>query len=152
METNRINNEMLLQRANLLSQRLDQGQISASYEHLSGSKDLLREVKDKYDDLAKGSYFTPDVQVGWKLKIVAITDQLNAQQRAEAYMEDDEKSKRMMRKKTLSHIESNKIPELHDALDYSRWFQSIEEIRVAMQEAGSATTNHSVIAPIHKSI
>ena len=55
IENNRVNSKMLLQRANLLAHRLDQGQNTGNFEHLSGSLDFLREVKDKYDDQAKNS-------------------------------------------------------------------------------------------------
>ena len=93
------------------------GRMSGNYEHLHGSKDLLKEVKDKYDELAKSSYLGQPAQIGWKIKIIDMTHQPNAQFRAQAILDDNKKARKMTHKKTLTHIE-NKIPDLTDALDY----------------------------------
>ena len=61
---------MLNQRADLLTQRLNLGQASANYEHVNDSKDLLHEVKEKYDDLAKNNHFPNEFQVSWELRII----------------------------------------------------------------------------------
>ena len=52
----------MLQRSQFLVRRLEQGRMSGDYSHLLGSKDLLEEVKDEYDDLAKRSNLDPAAQ------------------------------------------------------------------------------------------
>ena len=96
IETDCVNNEMLLQPENLLAHRLNQGKNTGNYEHLCGSKDLLREVKDNYDDLAKNSYFQPNVQAGWQFKILDMMDQLDVPKGSQILKEDTKKLKKVM--------------------------------------------------------
>ena len=64
-EMSRQNMIMLSQKTSHLENRLQTGRISGQYTHILGSKDLLKDIRDKYDDLAKVSYFDNDNQVNW---------------------------------------------------------------------------------------
>ena len=57
-----MNNVMLEQKADFLTRRLADVHTTHTYAHCNGSKDLLKELKEKYDELAKASYFTSDLQ------------------------------------------------------------------------------------------
>ena len=72
--------------------------MSGQYTHILGSKDLLKDISDKYDDLAKVSYFDNDNQVNWELKIMDLTDELNRQFKAQGALDEDEKARKSTRK------------------------------------------------------
>ena len=111
---------MLEQKADFLTRRLADAHTTCNYDHCNGSQDLLKELRGKYDKLAKASYFTSALQQQWEVRIMDFTDQLDCQSRTQKLVEEDQKSKVGMRRKRLSNLDG-KISDLTDSLNFPCW-------------------------------
>ena len=96
-QTDRNEFSRMLQSARLLDSRLNHGESTGNYEHLSVSKDILKEIRDKFGDLTRNGYFALDLQGAWEVNIIGMVDRLESQKKAQSLKEDDEKTRKLMR-------------------------------------------------------
>ena len=84
--------------------------------------------------------------------IVNLSDILEVQKRSQSAHDDSVKQQCTLRSKIITNVNSNKILDLNDSLDFKLWFTTIQEIMKGVDESGSPVMRQAVLVAVGKSI